>query len=230
MTLQQPLALAPPVGAADWSQHQLLDPRTLRGLASLNEAFLRLLFETQLREPGQPAFGLAPELLPPPTPAPRAAAVLAGLPGALFDLRFRDIRLWQQVALRGGAVADGQRPAPAEPALAAFTRAALSFAWHLAQARDRPARLLLGMEPATAHAIAEVPVGLLDGLALGLAPQLEARFCGRPCFWMAVRDCLRIPSDAVRRARLRRLALQLQGADSARGQQLQRRVRLQAQV
>lgn len=230
MTLQQPLALEPPVGAADWSRHLLLDGRTLRGLTSLNEAFLRLLFEMQLREPGRPVLGLEPALLPPPTPAPRAATVLIGLPCALFDLRFRDIRLWQQVALRGGAVADGHRPVPVEPAVAAFTRAALSFAWHLAQARDRPARLLLGMEPATAQALAEVPVGLLDGLAAAVAPQLEARFSSRPSFWTAVRDCLRIPSDAVRRARLRRLALQLQGTDSARGQQLQRRVRLQAQV
>ncbi len=230
MTLQQPLALEPPFGVADWSQHLLLDARTLRGLTSLNEAFLRLLFEAQVRESGQPVLGLEPALLPPPTPAPRAATVLIGLPCALFDLRFRDIRLWQQVALRGCAVAEGQRSSSAEPALAGFTRAALSFAWHLAQARDRPARLLLGMEPATAQALAEVPVGLLDGLASGLSPQLEARFSNRPSFWMAVRDCLRIPSDAVRRARLRRLALQLQGTDSARGQQLQRRIRLQTQT
>jgi hypothetical protein len=230
MTLQQPLALQPPVGAADWTEQLILDPRTLRGLTSLNEAFLRLLFDAQQRSPGQALFGLDPGLIPPPTPGPRAATALLGLPCALFDLRFRDFRLWQQAAARGGAVADGERAAPVEPAVGALARAALAFAWHLAQARDRSARLLLGMDPATAQALAEVPVGMLDGVAQAMAPQLEARFCARESFWSAVRDCLRIPSDAVRRARLRRLALQLQGSDSARGLLLQRRVRLQTQA
>lgn len=230
MTLQQSLALEPPVGAAGWPGLQLLDPRTLRGLASLNEAFLRLVFEAQLRQPGQAVFGLESGLLPPPTPGPRAATVLADLPCALFDLRFRDGRFWQQAAAHGSAVADGQRPAAVEPALAALTRSALAFAWHLAQARERAARLLLGMEAATVGVLAEMPVGQVDGLAQAMASQLQARFASRPSFWGAIRDCLRIPSDAVRRARLRRLALQLQGADSAREQQLQRRVRLQAQA
>jgi hypothetical protein len=230
MALQQPLALQPPVGSADWTEQLLLDPRTLRGLDSLNEAFLRLLFDLQRRLPEQEVLGLDPRFLPPPTPAPRAAVAIAGLPCAVFDLRFRDTRLWQAASARGSAVADGQRLPPADPALGAFTRAALAFAWHLAQVRDRPARLLLGMEPVTAQALAEVPVGLLDGLAQSVAPQLEARFRDRPAFWGAVRDCLRIPSDAVRRARLRRLALQLQGADSARLLQIQRRARLQHQA
>lgn len=230
MNPQQPLALPPPVGTADWVEQLLLDPRSLRGLASLNEAFLRLLFDAQLRLPGQAVLGLEPWLLPPPTPAPRAATALAGLPCAVFDLRFRDSRLWQLAAARGSAVADGQRPPPVEATVGAFTRSALAFAWHLAQARDRPARLLLGMEPATAQALAEVPAGVLDGLALSIAPQLEARFRDRESFWSALRDCLRIPSDAVRRARLRRLALQLQGTDSARSLQLQRRIRLKAQA
>jgi hypothetical protein len=229
MTLQQPLALPPPAGPAAWAEDLLLDPRTLRGLTSLNEGFLRLLFELGPRAPGQALFGLEPELLPPPTPAPGVATALAGLPCALFDLRFRDARLWQAVAGRGGAVADGHRPVAVEAAVGAFARSAVAFAWHLAQARDRPARLLLGIEPDTAAVIAELPVGALDAVSQSVAPDLEARFRSRQSFWAAVRDCLRVPSDANRRARLRRFALQLQGSDSARGLQLQRRVRLQTQ-
>ena len=106
----------------------------------------------------------------------------------------------------------------------------LAFVWHLAIARDRPARLLLGIEPATAQAIGELPIGALDAVSQLLAPRLEARFRGRQQFWGALRDCLRIPSDAGRRARLRRFALQLQGADSARGLPLQRRLRRETQA
>lgn len=230
MALQQPLGLETPAAPADRFGLTLFDSRTLRGLASLNESFLRLVFEVQLRQPDEPVLGLDCALLPPPTPGPRAAAVLRDLPCALFDLRFRDGGFWQQAAARGSAVADGARPAAVEPALAGLTRSVLSFAWHLAQARERAARLLLGMETATAAVLAELPVGVLDGLALSMAPQLQARFASRPSFWSALRDCLRIPSDAARRERLRRLALQLQGADSAREQQLQRRLRLHAQA
>ena len=225
MSVQQPLALSPPAGTADWVERVLVEPRSLRALAGLNEAFLALLFELHSLRPGQPALGLPAHLLPPPCPAPRAVTVLAELPCALFDLRFRDARCWQAQAARAAAVRDGCRIPLAEPALAAFTRAALTFAWHLAQDHERSARLLLGIEPATARVLVDLPVGALDALAHGMAPQLGARFCTREVFWGSMRDALRVPSDAARRERLRRLGLQLHGMDSARAQQLHRRGR-----
>ena len=224
MLQQQPLALPPPAGPAAWEGQALLDLRTSRGLASLNEAFLRLLFDAQQRRPGQPAYGLEPAVWPPPPPAPPGAVALAGLPCALFALGFRDARLWQAQVQRGGSVQDGPGQPGPESAALAFTRQAMVFAWHLADARDRAARLVLGLEPATAAALAEVPVGQLEGCAQQMAPRLAARFSGREAFWRARRDTLWFPSDLVTRARLRRLALQLQGMDSARQLQLQRRV------
>jgi len=45
MNRQQPLALAPPVGGADWSEQSLLDAGTRRALGSINLAFLDLAGE-----------------------------------------------------------------------------------------------------------------------------------------------------------------------------------------
>ena len=42
MNRQQPLALAPPAGDADWSERSLLDGATRRALGSINLAFLDL--------------------------------------------------------------------------------------------------------------------------------------------------------------------------------------------
>ena len=45
MHRQQPLALAPPAGDADWGERTLLDGATRRALASVNQAFLDLAAE-----------------------------------------------------------------------------------------------------------------------------------------------------------------------------------------
>ena len=45
MNRQQPLALAPPAGGADWSEQSLLDAGTRRALGSINLAFLDLAGE-----------------------------------------------------------------------------------------------------------------------------------------------------------------------------------------
>ena len=45
MNRQQPLALAPPAGDADWSERSLLDGATRRSLVSINLAFLDLAGE-----------------------------------------------------------------------------------------------------------------------------------------------------------------------------------------
>ncbi len=45
MNRQQPLALAPPAGDADWAERSLLDGATRRALGSINLAFLELAME-----------------------------------------------------------------------------------------------------------------------------------------------------------------------------------------
>ena len=47
MNRQQPLALAPPAGHADWSERSLLDHATRRALCSINLAFLGRLRERE---------------------------------------------------------------------------------------------------------------------------------------------------------------------------------------
>ena len=45
MNRQQPLALAPPAGDADWAERSLFDAATRRALGSINLAFLDLAVE-----------------------------------------------------------------------------------------------------------------------------------------------------------------------------------------
>jgi len=55
MNRQQPLALAPPAGDADWAERSLFDAATRRALGSINLAFLELAVE--LAEEGRHAAG-----------------------------------------------------------------------------------------------------------------------------------------------------------------------------
>jgi hypothetical protein len=126
------------------------------------------------------------------------------------------------------AAAGGVQDATAQPAaderIVAFTRAAVMVVWHFAQTRAFAARLVFGASPATIAAIAGMPVAAVERLARRVAAALSARFGSRARFWLQFEGCATRP-DARSVELLRQLGLQIQGADSARGQSLQRRQR-----
>jgi hypothetical protein len=224
MNHQQPLALAPPAGDADWSERSLLDGATRRALVSINLAFLDLAGE--LAEEGR--------LKQIPGLPPRAVDSLIGLeagprlcerlPFALFDLRFADGGFWSAEVAAAGGVQDAATPAATDERIVAFTRAAIMVVWHLSQARAPVARLVFGASTATIVAIAGMPVAAVERLARRVAAALSARFGSRARFWLQFEGCAARP-DPRSVDVLRQLGMQIQGAESARGQSLQRRHR-----
>jgi len=227
MNRQQPLALAPPAGDADWAERSLFDAATRRALGSINLAFLELAVE--LAEEGRikQIAGLPPraiDALIDPDAGPRLAE---RLPYALFDLRFADGNFWAAEVAAAGGVQDAGGPAAVDERVVAFARAAVMVVWHLAQTRTAGARLVFGVSPATIAAVAAMPVAAVERLARRVAPALSARFGTRTRFWLQFEGCAAQPDDRSV-DQLRRLGLQIQGADSARGQALQRRHRRSA--
>lgn len=227
MNRQQPLALAPPAGDADWAERSLFDAATRRALGSINLAFLELAVE--LAEEGRikQIAGLPPraiDALIDPDAGPRLAE---RLPYALFDLRFADGNFWAAEVAAAGGVQDAGGPAVVDERVVAFARAAVMVVWHLAQTRTAGARLVFGASPATIAAVAAMPVAAVERLARRVAPALSARFGTRTRFWLQFEGCAAQPDDRSV-DQLRRLGLQIQGADSARGQALQRRHRRSA--
>lgn len=227
MNRQQPLALAPPAGDADWAERSLFDAATRRALGSINLAFLDLAVE--LAEEGRikQIAGLPPraiDALIDPDAGPRLAE---RLPYALFDLRFADGNFWAAEVAAAGGVQDAGGPAVVDERVVAFVRAAVMVVWHLAQTRTAGARLVFGASPATIAAVAAMPVAAVERLARRVAPALSARFGTRTRFWLQFEGCAAQPDDRSV-DQLRRLGLQIQGADSARGQALQRRHRRSA--
>ncbi len=101
----------------------------------------------------------------------------------------------------------------------------MTLAWHFAQSEPRAARLALGMETTVQEALTALPVGALEPLAQRVAGVVAARFCTRERFWGLVTAAIRFGQDNAAIERLRLLGLQLQGAESARVQQLNRRLR-----
>lgn len=227
MHRQQPLALAPPAGDADWAERSVIDGPSRRALGSINLAFLDLAAE--LAEEGRLKLiaGMPPraiDSLIDPEAGPR---LCERLPYALFDLRFADGNYWAaEIAAAGGVQDAAAMPGPDER-LVSFARAAIMVLWHLAQARAACARLAFGAAPATIAALAAMPVAAADRLARRVAGALAARFGSRTRFWLQFEGCASRPDDAAVNA-LRRLGLQIQGAESARVQALQRRHRRSA--
>ena len=227
MNRQQPLALAPPAGDADWSEHSLLDGVMRRSLGSINLAFLELAIE--LAEEGRlkQIAGLPPraiDSLIDPDAGPR---LCERLPYALFDFRFSDGNFWTAEVAAAGGVQDASAEPAADERVVGFARAAIMVAWHLAQTRTAAARLVLGASPATIAAIAAMPVAAVERLARRVAPALSARFGSRARFWLQFEGCAVRPDDQSVNL-LRQLGLQIQGAESARVQALQRRHRRSA--
>jgi hypothetical protein len=227
MNRQQPLALAPPAGHADWAERSILDAATRRALGSVNLAFLDLAVE--LAEEGRLKLiaGLPPraiDALIDPQAGPRLAE---RLPYALFDLRFADGGFWAAEVDAAGGVQDACAPGAVDERVVAFARAAVMVMWHLAQTRAAGARLVFGASQATIASVAAMPVAAVERLARRVAPALSARFGSRARFWLQFEGCAARP-DERSVDQLRRLGLQIQGADSARGQALQRRHRRSA--
>ena len=78
-----------------------------------------------------------------------------------------------------------------------------------------------------AWASGESMSAVVERLARRVAGTLAARFSSRTRFWLQFEGCASRP-DAGSMDSLRRLGLQIHGADSARGQSLQRRHRRSA--
>ena len=224
MNRQQPLALAPPAGDADWSERSLLDAATRRVLASINHAFLDLAGE--LAEEGRlkQIPGLPPRAIDSLIDLEAGQRLCERLPFALFDLRFADGSFWSSEVAAAGGVQDAIAQPASDERIVSFTRAAIMVVWHLSQTRASGARLVFGASPATIAAIAGMPVAAVERLARRVAAALSARFGSRARFWLQFEGCAARP-DPRSVELLRQLGLQIQGAESARGQSLQRRHR-----
>ncbi|MBS1199714.1 MAG: hypothetical protein H6R27_392 [Proteobacteria bacterium] len=229
MRSQAPLALPPPAGPAHWEEESPLGVRVTAALASANAGFLSLAASLHAARPGMPALGLPAHVL---AGIARLEAVQQGLvlPLALYDIRFRDERYWRHEIAACGSVHDGRPATAPDPGVTRFTRTAVTLAWHFAQSEARAARLALGMEAPTQQLLASLPVGALDALAQRVSGAVAARFCTRERFWGLVTSAVRFGQDTAALERLRLLGLQLQGADSARVQQLHRRLRRTTQA
>ena len=224
MSRQHPLALAPPAGHADWSERSLLDAFTRRALGSVNLAFLNLAAE--LAEEGRLRLiaGLPARAIDALIDPEAGSKLCARLPYALFDLRFGDGAFWAGEIAAAGGVQDAAAAPECDERIVAFGRAAIMLAWHLAQARPAAARLVFGTSPATISALASMPVAAVERLARRVAHALTARFGSRARFWLQFEGCAVQPDDHAVDL-LQQLGLQIQGAESARVQALQRRHR-----
>jgi hypothetical protein len=224
MNRQQPLALAPPAGDADWSERTLLDGATRRALLSINLAFLDLAGELADEGRLKQIPGLPPRAVDSLIDLEAGPRLCERLPFALFDLRFADGAFWSAEVAAAGGVQDAAVLPATDERIVAFTRAAIMIVWHLSQARAMVARLVFGASPATIMAIAGVPVAAVERLARRVAAALSARFGSRARFWLQFEGCAARP-DPRSVDVLRQLGMQIQGAESARGQSLQRRHR-----
>ena len=209
---------------ADCSERGLLEGVMRRALVSVNLAFLDLAAE--LAEEGRlkQIPGLPPRALNSLIGLEAAANLCERLPFALFDLRFADGAFWAAEIIAAGGMQDRLALPAADDRIVAFTRAVIMVAWHLAQTRASCARLVFGASPATVAAIATMPVASVDRVARRVCLALSARFGSRTRFWLQFEGCAVQPNERSV-AMLRQLGLQIQGADSARGQALQRRFR-----
>jgi len=222
MSRQQPLALAPPAGPASWSERSLLDHGTRRALGSLNLAFLNLAIEFAEEGRLRLITGLPPRAIDALIDPAAGQRLCERLPYALFDLRFGDGAFWQGEIAAAGGVQDAADAPAVDERIVAFVRAVIMLAWHLAQTRAAGARLVFGAAPATNAALSSMPVATVERLARRVAPALTARFGSRARFWLQFEGCAVDPDDRAVNL-LQQLGLQIQGADSARLQALQRR-------
>ncbi|MBM5812083.1 MAG: hypothetical protein FJ191_08985 [Gammaproteobacteria bacterium] len=226
MNRQQPLALPPPAGGAEWSEQSLLDPATRRALVSLNHSFLDLAAALADEDRLKLIAGLPLRAIDALIDADAQRRLCERLPYALFDLRFGDAAYWEGQAAALGGVRDSQNQAApaADERVVALVRSALMLAWHLAQVNTLAIRLVFGAVPGSAAVLRSLSVGAVDALARRVAPVLAARFGARTRFWVQFEGCAADPCEESVNV-LQLLGLQIQGAESARQQALQRRFR-----
>ncbi len=205
-------------------QRTLLDASTRRALCSVNLAFLDLAAD--LAEEGRlrQIAGLPSRAVNALIDPDAGRRLCERLPFALFDLRFSDGGYWEAEIAAADGVQDSDPSPPADERVVAFARSAIVLTWHLAQTRAATARLVFGLSTATILALASMPIAAAERLARRVTPALSARFGSRARFWLQFEGCAARPDEQAVNL-LRQLGLQIQGADSARLQALQRRPR-----
>jgi hypothetical protein len=206
---------------ADWSERGLLDGVMRRALVSVNLGFLDLAAELAEEGRFKQIPGLPARALDSLIGLEAAAKLCERLPFALFDLRFADGEFWAAEIIAAGGMQGRLALPTADKRIVTFTRSVIMLAWHLAQTRASCARLVLGASPATVAVIAAMPVASVERVARRVCLALSARFGSRTRFWLQFEGCAAQPNERSF-AMLRQLGLQIQGAESARGQALQR--------
>ena len=148
MNRQQPLALAPPAGSANWSERSLLDGMTRRALCSINLAFLDLAAD--LADDGRLKLinGLPPRAVDALIDPAAGQRLCERLPYALFDLRFGDGGFWEGEIAAAGGVQDAEPAAPIDDRIVAFARAVLQNVPHEVQIETH-AGIIIRVVPAS---------------------------------------------------------------------------------
>jgi hypothetical protein len=153
-----------------------------QALASLRELNRRFLDLAAVHSGNPGDLGMPTEIAAPIaglTEEARGAA--ADCPYALFDLRFHDDAHWCLRLRDSWRIAD---EAAVADDIAAFTRVALFYAWHLASTRG--AQLWLGMSESTAAAFRAASLNRVPALAASEAVHLSARWSTSTFYWTAL--------------------------------------------
>jgi hypothetical protein len=164
-----------------WTRQASFSAHTLASLCELNHRFLNLA-AAHSESPGDLK-------MPKETAAPiaslseEARAAAADCPYALFDLRFHDDAHWRARLGESWRIAD---EAAVADDVAAFTRLALFYAWHLASTPKSGAQLWLGMADSTAAAFRAASLDRLPALAASEAVNLSARWSTSTFYWRAL--------------------------------------------
>lgn len=189
-----------------WARQASFSPQTLASLRELNHRFLDLAAAHSescgdLKMPQETAAPIA-------RLSQEARAAAADCPYALFDLRFHDDAHWRIRLGESWRVADA---APVADDVAAFTRLALFYAWHLASTPKLGAQLCLGMAESTAAAFRAASLDRLPALAASEAVHLAARWSTSTRYWRALASAA-ARGDPRRLRRVQLFGLQLGAA------------------
>jgi hypothetical protein len=179
--------------AFPWARQASFSAHTLASLRELNRRFLDLA-AAHSESPGD--LGMPPETVPSIASLSREArAAAADCPYALFDLRFHDDAYWRARLGDSWRVADEAAIADVAAMrdvaaiaddVAAFTRLALFYAWHLAATPKPGAQLWLGMAEPTAAVFRTASLDRLPALAASEAVNLSARWSTCTFYWRAL--------------------------------------------
>lgn len=191
----------------NWARESHVPAELLESVRELNHRFLDLV--------GTPGDWTAPSRVglsaalsgqvAPLSDAQKAAA--ANCPYALFDLRFHDDGHWQTRLRPASRWSVADAVAVDEKTLD-FVWLALFFAWHVASTATLGARLLLGMNEATAAAFRGATIDHLPALVATEAVNLTARWSNCETYWSALTGAASSPNlTGLRRIQLYGLQL-----------------------